>query len=104
MGPPSIDVEGDDVGDQAPTSGSNIGPFSGLNFFLADGSGSGGAGFTMSKEQMTVEMGRLEQLRYRIETQRLNARPMANIVSPGLDPASLRNTDACNNSGRYYIG
>ncbi|PKV92932.1 hypothetical protein ATK30_3764 [Amycolatopsis echigonensis] len=89
-----------------------IGMLTGASFFVADGpaggggaSGGGGApGFYLSKEAMTAELTNLQNLQTRIDSQIEKAVPMWSIVPPGKDPASLRNTDASNNSGNYYRG
>ncbi|MBB1152479.1 hypothetical protein [Amycolatopsis dendrobii] len=90
-----------------------IGMLTGASFFVADGSpggggasgGGGGApGFYLSKDAMTAELTNLKKLQARIEAQINNARPMWSITPPGQDPASLRNTDASNNSGNLYQG
>jgi hypothetical protein len=85
-----------------------------MNFFLSDGptggggggasGGSGAAGFYLSSDAMTTELGNLKKLRTRIDIQLDRSRPMWSIVSPGQDPASLRNTSASNNSGDFYRG
>ncbi|MFF4599450.1 PE domain-containing protein [Amycolatopsis sp. NPDC001319] len=51
---------------------------------------------------MTTELANLQQLQRRIADQLRAAVPMWSIQSPGNDPASLRNTDASNKSGRAY--
>ncbi|WP_158684565.1 hypothetical protein [Amycolatopsis orientalis] len=85
-----------------------IGMLTGASFFVADGqaggaSGGGGApGFYLSKDAMTAELTNLQKLQERIKGQLEAARPMWSILSPGQDPASLRNTDASNNSGYHY--
>ncbi len=90
-----------------------IGALTGANFFLTDGpAGGGGAsgggggapGFYLSKDAMTAELTNLQNLQKRIDKQIDAARPMWSITPPGQDPASLRNTDASNNSGNYYRG
>jgi hypothetical protein len=83
--------------------------FEQVRFWVTDRPGGGGApaagqGYAMSTEEMTTELGKLERLWENIEVQKEKAKPMASIVSPGLDQASLRNTEACNTSGRYYLG
>jgi hypothetical protein len=85
-----------------------------MNFFLSDGptggggggasAGSGAAGFYLSRDAMTAELENLKRLRDRIDAQLDLSRPMWTIISPGQDPASLRNTDASNNSGIFYRG
>lgn len=89
-----------------------IGMLTGASFFVADGpaggggaSGGGGApGFYLSKDAMAAELANLQNLQKRIDKQIDAARPMWSIVPPGQDPASLRNTDASNNSGNHYRG
>lgn len=86
-----------------------------MNFFVSDtptggGGAAGGAalggtsGFMMSRDEMDTELKRLEDLRRRIEDQIQAAAPLWSIQSPGQGPASLRNTEAANNSGQYYRG
>jgi hypothetical protein len=76
------------------------------NFVVADGGGSsagaGGAGFSLSRDDMTAELGNLRKLADRITLQLEASQPMWSIQSPGKDPASLRNTDASNKSGLAY--
>ncbi|WP_410655222.1 hypothetical protein [Amycolatopsis sp. lyj-112] len=76
----------------------------GLNFFVSDDlnrAGSAG-GFTLSHEDMAAELENLRRLHNRIEIQRRRAAPLWSIVSPGSDPASVRNTTASNASGESY--
>ncbi|WP_147397387.1 hypothetical protein [Amycolatopsis panacis] len=68
----------------------------------ASGGGSAGGAFTLDRDAMTTELGNLRKLRGRIQDQLSAAAPMWSIQSPGNDPASLRNTDACNKSGLAY--
>ncbi|WP_329072054.1 PE domain-containing protein [Amycolatopsis sp. NBC_01480] len=79
--------------------------------FFAPGSQPGGsatpgaaAGFRLSREAMTAELGNLQKLRTRIDAQLDAAVPMWSIISPGQDPASLRNAAASNKSGDFYRG
>lgn len=92
-----------------PGDTGTIGMLTGASFFVADGPAGGGAsgggsapGFYLSKDAMTAELGNLKKLRARIDAQLNAAVPMWSIVSPGQDPASLRNTNASNNSGNSY--
>ncbi|MGV9292711.1 hypothetical protein [Amycolatopsis sp. NPDC003676] len=92
--------------------GTLAGALAGARFFLADGtsrtgggsSGGGAPGFYLSKDAMAAELKNLQNLRTRIDSQIEKAVPMWTITPPGKDPASLRNTDASNNSGNYYRG
>jgi hypothetical protein len=68
----------------------------------ASGGGSAGGGFTLDRDAMTTELGNLKKLQDRIADQLRAAVPMWSIQSPGNDPASQRNTAACNNSGLAY--
>jgi hypothetical protein len=101
------------VAEQAGLQGAQVGGvLSGANFFLTDsptgGGGSaasgGSAGFCLSRDAMTDELGNLKRLRDRIDAQLDLSRPMWSIISPGQDPASLRNTEASNSSGNFYRG
>ena len=88
----------------------------GMNFIVSDGPAVGGGaavggaapgeggGFVMSRDEMDAQLKRLQQLRERIKIQLQHAVPLWTIESPGQDPASLRNTEAANNSGNYYRG
>jgi hypothetical protein len=84
-------------------------PLDGAEFFVTDSPPDGGsgatsraAGFYLSREALATELENLKNLRERISSQVDQARPMWSIVSPGHDPASMRNTDASNNSGNFY--
>ncbi|MFC3450740.1 hypothetical protein [Amycolatopsis speibonae] len=76
----------------------------GLNFFVADDLNAAGSagGFSLSRDEMTAELENLRRLHDRIEAQRERAAPLWSIVSPGSDPASVRNTNASNTSGTSY--
>lgn len=84
----------------------------GMNFIVSDTPAGGGAagampgagGFVMGRDEMDAQLTRLQELRRRIDQQQREAVPLWTIQSPGEDPASLRNTEAANNSGRYYLG
>ncbi|WP_328606707.1 hypothetical protein OG943_43575 [Amycolatopsis sp. NBC_00345] len=86
-------------------------PLGGAEFFVIDsppdgggGAASGAAGFHLSRDALATELANLKNLRERISSQVDEARPMWSIVPPGQDPASMRNTDASNNSGNFYHG
>ncbi|MBB4683955.1 hypothetical protein [Amycolatopsis jiangsuensis] len=64
--------------------------------------GSAGGAFALDRDAMTTELANLKKLQRRIGDQRDHAAPMWSIQSPGNDPASLRNTEASNNSGLAY--
>ncbi|WIX83299.1 hypothetical protein QRX50_22330 [Amycolatopsis carbonis] len=68
----------------------------------APGGGSAGGAFALDRDAMTTELGNLKKLQDRIADQLYQARPLWSIQSPGNDPASLRNTAACNKSGVAY--
>ncbi|MEV8613140.1 PE domain-containing protein [Amycolatopsis sp. NPDC051373] len=68
----------------------------------AAGGGSAAGAFALDRDAMTAELGNLKKLQDRISDQLRVAVPMWSIQSPGNDPASLRNTAACNKSGLAY--
>jgi hypothetical protein len=89
-------------------------PFlSGLNFWVTDNPADGGGapaapptagGFAMSRDEMEAMLTKAEGTQRLIESQRDAVQRLGQVSPPAHDDASVRFTNAANDSGRYYIG